>query len=62
MQKDIMNLTAQYETLNAAMNGSSLSSDALANAVRRLALAQSAEAERIAEINAQADIAGAYSA
>lgn len=57
MQKDIMNLTAQYETLNAAMNGSSLSSDALANAVRRLALAQSAEAEHIAEINAQADIA-----
>ena len=57
MQKDIMNLTAQYEMLNAAMNGSSLSSDALANAVRRLALAQSAEAERIAEINAQADIA-----
>ena len=57
MQKDIMNLTAQYEALNAAMNGSSLSSDALANAVRRLALAQSAEAEHIAEINAQADIA-----
>ena len=57
MQKDIMNLTAQYEALNATMNGSSLSTDALANASRRLALAQSAEAERIAEINAQADIA-----
>lgn len=57
MQKDIMNLTAQYESLNATMNGSSLSADALANASRRLALAQSTEAERIAEINAQADIA-----
>lgn len=57
MRKDIMNLTAQYETLNATMNGSSLSADALANASRRLALAESAEAERIAEINAQADIA-----
>lgn len=57
MQKDIMNLTAQYEALNATMNGSSLSADALANASRRLALAQSTEAERIAEINAQADIA-----
>ena len=57
MQKDIMNLTAQYESLNAIMNGSSLSADALANASRRLALAQSTEAERIAEINAQADIA-----
>ena len=57
MQKDIMNLTAQYEALNATMNGSSLSTDALANASRRLALAQSTEAERIAEINAQADIA-----
>ena len=57
MQKDIMNLTAQYETLNATMNGSSLSTDALANASRRLALAQSTEAEHIAEINAQADIA-----
>lgn len=57
MRKDIMDLTAQYETLNAAMNGSSLSTDALANASRRLALAQSEEAERIAEINAQADIA-----
>ena len=57
MQKDIMNLTAQYETLNATMNGSSLSADALANASRRLALAQSTEAEHIAEINAQADIA-----
>ena len=57
MQKDIMNLTAQYETLNATMNGSSLSTDALANASRRLALAQSKEAEHIAEINAQADVA-----
>lgn len=57
MQKDIMNLTAQYEALNATMNGSSLSADALANASRRLALAQSTEAERTAEINAQADIA-----
>jgi hypothetical protein len=57
MQKDIMNLTAQYEALNATMNGSSLSADALANASRRLALAQSTEAERIAETNAQADIA-----
>ena len=57
MQKDIMNLTAQYEALNATMNGSSLSADALANASRRLALAQSTEVERIAEINAQADIA-----
>lgn len=57
MQKDIMNLTAQYETLNATMNGSSLSTDALANASRRLALAQSNEAEHIAEINAQADVA-----
>lgn len=57
MQKDIMNLTAQYEALNATMNGSSLSADALANATRRLALAQSTEAEHIAEINAQADIA-----
>lgn len=57
MQKDIMNLTAQYESLNATMNGSSLSTDALANASRRLALAQSTDAERIAEINAQADIA-----
>lgn len=57
MQKDIMNLTAQYESLNATMNGSSLSADALANASRRLALAQSTEAEHIAEINAQADIA-----
>lgn len=57
MQKDIMNLTAQYEALNATMNGSSLSADALANASRRVALAQSAEAEHIAEINAQADIA-----
>lgn len=57
MRKDIMDLTAQYETLNAIMNGSSLSADALANASRRLALAQSEEAERIAEINAQADIA-----
>lgn len=57
MQKDIMSLTAQYETLNATMNGSSLSTDALANASRRLALAQSTEAEHIAEINAQADIA-----
>lgn len=57
MRKDIMDLTAQYESLNATMNGSSLSSDALANASRRLALAQSEEAERIAEINAQADVA-----
>ena len=57
MRKDIMNLTAQYEALNATMNGSSLSADALANASRRLALAESSEAERIAEINAQADIA-----
>ena len=57
MRKDIMDLTAQYEALNATMNGSSLSADALANASRRLALAQSTEAERIAEINAQADIA-----
>ena len=57
MRKDIMDLTAQYETLNAAMNGSSLSTDALANASRRLALAQSAEAEHVAEINAQADVA-----
>lgn len=57
MRKDIMDLTAQYEALNATMNGSSLSTDALANASRRLALAQSEEAERIAEINAQADIA-----
>ena len=57
MRKDIMDLTAQYEALNATMNGSSLSADALANASRRLALAQSAEAERIAEINAQADVA-----
>lgn len=57
MQKDIMSLTAQYEALNATMNGSSLSTDALANASRRLALAQSTEAEHIAEINAQADIA-----
>lgn len=57
MQKDIMNLTAQYEALNATMNGSSLNADALANASRRLALAQSAEAEHIAEINAQADVA-----
>lgn len=57
MRKDIMGLTAQYETLNAAMNGSSLSTDALANASRRLALAQSAEAEHVAEINAQADVA-----
>lgn len=57
MQKDIMDLTAKYEALNATMNGSSLSADALANASRRLALAQSTEAERIAEINAQADIA-----
>lgn len=57
MRKDIMDLTAQYETLNATMNGSSLSTDALANASRRLALAQSTEAERIAEVNAQADIA-----
>lgn len=56
MQKDIMNLTAQYEALNATMSGSSLSTDALANASRRLALAQSAEAEHIAEINAQADV------
>lgn len=57
MQKDIMNLTAQYEALNATMNGSSLSADALANASRRLSLAQSTEAEHIAEINAQADVA-----
>jgi hypothetical protein len=57
MRKDIMDLTAQYEALNATMNGSSLSADALANASRRLALTQSEEAERIAEINAQADIA-----
>ncbi len=57
MQKDIMNLTAQYEALNATMSGSSLSTDALANASRRLSLAQSAEAEHIAEINAQADVA-----
>lgn len=57
MQKDIMNLTAQYEALNATMSGSSLSADALANASRRLSLAQSAEAEHIAEINAQADVA-----
>jgi len=57
MRKDIMDLTAQYEALNASMNGSSLSADALANASRRLALAQSTEAERIAEINAQADVA-----
>lgn len=57
MRKDIMGLTAQYEALNATMNGSSLSTDALANASRRLALAQSTEAEHIAEINAQADIA-----
>ena len=57
MRKDIMDLTAQYEALNAIMNGSSLSADALANASRRLALAQSEEAERIAEINAQADTA-----
>lgn len=57
MRKDIMDLTAQYEALNATMNGSSLSADALANASRRLALAQSEEAERIAGINAQADIA-----
>lgn len=57
MRKDIMDLTAQYEALNATMNGSSLSTDALANASRRLALAQSTEAEHIAEINAQADIA-----
>lgn len=57
MRKDIMDLTAQYEALNATMNGSSLSADALANASRRLALAESEEAERIAEINAQADIA-----
>ena len=57
MRKDIMDLTAQYEALNAIMNGSSLSADALANASRRLALAQSEEAEHIAEINAQADIA-----
>jgi hypothetical protein len=57
MRKDIMDLTAQYEALNATMNGSSLSADALANASRRLALAESTEAERIAEINAQADIA-----
>lgn len=57
MRKDIMDLTAQYEALNATMNGSSLSTDALANASRRLALAQSEEAEHIAEINAQADIA-----
>ena len=57
MRKDIMDLTAQYEALNATMNGSSLSADALANASRRLALAQSEEAERIAEINAQADVA-----
>lgn len=57
LQKYIMDLTAQYEALNASMNGSSLSADALANASRRLALAQSTEAERIAEINAQADVA-----
>lgn len=57
MRKDIMGLTAQYEALNASMNGSSLSTDALANASRRLALAQSAEAEHVAEINAQADVA-----
>lgn len=57
MRKDIMDLTAQYEALNATMNGSSLSADALANASRRLALVQSEEAERIAEINAQADVA-----
>ncbi len=57
MRKDIMGLTAQYEALNATMNGSSLSADALANASRRLALAESEEAEHIAEINAQADIA-----
>lgn len=57
MQKDIMNLTAQYEALNATMSGSSLSTDALANASRRLSLAQNAEAEHIAEINAQADVA-----
>lgn len=57
MRKDIMDLTAQYEALNASMNGSSLSADALANASRRLALAQSKEAEHIAEINAQADVA-----
>lgn len=57
MRKDIMDLTAQYEALNASMNGSSLSADALANASRRLALAQSTEAEHIAEINAQADVA-----
>ena len=57
MRKDIMDLTAQYEALNATMNGSSLSADALANASRRLALAQSKEAEHIAEINAQADVA-----
>lgn len=57
MRKDIMDLTAQYEALNATMNGSSLSTDAFANASRRLALAQSEEAEHIAEINAQADIA-----
>ena len=57
MQEDIMNLTVQYEALNATMKGSSLSADALANASRRLSLAQSAEAEYIAEINAQADVA-----
>ena len=57
IRKDIMDLTAQYEALNASMNGSSLSADALANASRRLALAQSKEAEHIAEINAQADVA-----
>jgi hypothetical protein len=57
MRKDIMDLTAQYEALNASMNGSSLSTDALANASRRLALAQNTEAEHIAEINAQADVA-----
>ena len=57
MHEDIMDLTAQYEALNATMNGSSLSTDALANASRRLALAQSEDAERIAEINAQADVA-----
>lgn len=56
MKTQILELTAQYNELTASMNGSSLSSDALANASRKLALSQSEEATTIAEMNAQAEI------
>lgn len=55
-KSEILELTAQYNELTASMNGSSLSSDALANASRKLALSQSEEATTIAEMNAQAEI------